>query len=153
MSAKKYSILTIAIVAVLIAAIKYVGPRTAKGKTEAVNQRQILSGQLSSAQQELESATAGVVAAMGELQVQLDELEQRADAGQDGAVRRGLLASILYSAKNSSVVIDGVILQEGDMIHGDKVVRIHKDSIELEKEGQKWQQKLGMRFPAKSDAV
>ena len=153
MSAKKYSILMIAIVAVLIAAIKYVGPRTAKGKTEAVNQSQIFSGQLSSAQQELESATAGVVAAMGELQVQLDELEQRADAGQDGAVRRGLLASILYSAKNSSVVIDGVILHEGDMIHGVKVVKVHEDTVELEKEGQKWQQKIGMRFPAKSDAV
>lgn len=153
MSAKKYWILMIVIVAVLIAAIKYVGPRTAKGTTEAVNQSQILSGQLSSAQQELESATAGIVATMGQLQEQLDELEQRADAGQDDAVRRGLLASILYSDKNSSVVIDGVILHEGDMIHGVKVVRIHEDTVELEKEGQKWQQKLGMRFPAKSDAV
>jgi hypothetical protein len=153
MSAKKYSILTIAILAVLIAAIKYVGPRTAKGTTKAVNQSQIFSGQLSSAQQELESATAGVVSVMVELQEQLDELEQRADAGQDGAVRGGLLASILYSAKNSSVVIDGVILHEGDMICGVKVVKIHEDTVELEKEGQKWQQKLGMRFPAKSDAV
>ena len=153
MSAKKYSILMIAILAVLIAAIKYVGPRTAKGKTEAGNQSRILSGQLSSAQQELESATAGMAAAMGQLQVQLDELEQRADAGQDGASRRGLLASILYGDKNSSVVIDGVILHEGDMIHGVKVVRIHEDTVELEKEGEKWQQKLGMRFPAKSDAV
>jgi hypothetical protein len=153
MSAKKYSILAIAIVVVLIAAIKYVGPRTAKGTTEAVNQRQIFSGQLSSTQQELESVTAGLVSAMGELQEQLDELEQRADAGQDGAVRRGLLASILYSDKNSSVVIDGVILHEGDMIRGVKVVKIHEDTVELEKEGEKWRQKLGMRFPVKSDAV
>jgi len=65
----------------------------------------------------------------------------------------GLLASILYSARVSSVVIDGRILHEGETIHGVKVVRIHEDKVELAKNGEKWQQKVGMTFPVEAGPV
>ena len=66
---------------------------------------------------------------------------------------RGLLASILYSARVCSVVIDGRILHEGDMIHGVKVVRINEDTVELAKDGQRWRQNVGMRFPVEAGPV
>ena len=65
----------------------------------------------------------------------------------------GLLASILYSARLSSVVIDGQILHEGDTIHGVKVVRIHEDTVELAKDDESWRQKVGMTFPVEADPV
>ena len=65
----------------------------------------------------------------------------------------GLLASILYSARVSSVVIDGQILHEGETIHGVKVVRIKQDTVELAKDGRMWRQKVGMTFPVEADAV
>jgi len=65
----------------------------------------------------------------------------------------GLLASILYSARVSSVVIDGQILHEGETIHGVKVVRIHEDTVELAKNDEKWQQRVGMTFPVEADPV
>lgn len=66
---------------------------------------------------------------------------------------RGLLASILYSARFCSVVIDGRILHEGDMIHGVKVVRINEDSVELAKDEQRWRQNVGMTFPVEAGPV
>ncbi len=65
----------------------------------------------------------------------------------------GLLASILYSARMSSVVIDDQILHEGETIHGVKVVRIHEDTVELAKDDERWQQKVGMTFPVEADPV
>ena len=63
----------------------------------------------------------------------------------------GLLASILYSARVSSVVIDGRILHKGDTIHGVKIVGINKDTVEFAKDDQKWQQAVGMVFPVEAD--
>jgi hypothetical protein len=67
--------------------------------------------------------------------------------------RWGLLASILYSARVSSVVIDGEILHEGDTIHGVKVVGINEDTVELAKDDERWQQKVGMVFPVEAGQV
>ncbi len=154
MSAKKYSILLIVTVVTLIAVIKGVSLYTANpGTADAADQAQTLKAQLSSAQQKLDSATAGVVSAMGQLQVQLDELAPGPVATQSPPAAGGLLGSILYSNRRSSVVIDGVILHEGDIIHGVKVFKIHEDAVELEKNGQRWQQNVGMTFPPAADRV
>jgi len=63
-------------------------------------------------------------------------------AAKGGAVLRKdvALTGILYSEDNPSAVIGGAIVKEGDMISGVKVVKIHKDSVEFEKNGKKWTQ-------------
>lgn len=154
MSAKKYSILLIVTVVTLIAVIKGVSLYTATpGTADAADQTQALNAQLSSAQQKLDSATAGVVSAMGQLQVQLDEVAPGPVTTQSPPAAGGLLGSILYSDRHSSIVIDGVILHEGDIIHGVNVFKIHEDAVELEKNGQRWQQNVGMTFPPATDPV
>jgi hypothetical protein len=90
---------------------------------------------------------------MGQLQVQLDEVGSSPVTTQSLPAAGGLLGSILYSNRHSSVVIDGVILHEGDIIHGVKVFKIHEDAVELEKNGQRWQQNVGMSFPSATDPV
>ena len=153
MSAKKYSILIIVTALTLIVVIKGFNFRTAKGDTEAGSQVQTSSGLLSRADQEFESASDREVVETGGLQEQLEEVEERADTGRNSEGRCGLLASILYSDRISSVVIDGLILHEGDMIHGVRVFKIHKDTVELEKSGEKWEQQVGMTFSLGTDQI
>ncbi|MDD5328014.1 MAG: hypothetical protein PHY02_09430 [Phycisphaerae bacterium] len=52
------------------------------------------------------------------------------------------LTGILYSEDKPLVVIDGEIVKEGGTINGVKVVKIHKDSVELERAGVKWTQRV-----------
>jgi hypothetical protein len=58
-----------------------------------------------------------------------------------------VITSILYSRDNPSVVMsDGTIVREEDVIGGAKIVKIHKDKVELEKDGKNWTQKIGERL-------
>lgn len=93
------------------------------------------------------------LAALAECERQLKKAvyERKEPVSEGGSW--GLLASILYSARMSSVVIDGQILHEGETIHGVKVVRIHEDTVELAKDDERWQQKVGMTFPVEADPV
>lgn len=52
------------------------------------------------------------------------------------------LKVILYSEDNPSALIGDKILKEGDTIDGVKVVKINKDSVEFEKDGQQWTQRM-----------
>jgi hypothetical protein len=54
----------------------------------------------------------------------------------------GWVNGILYAEKNPAAVIDKDIMSEGQMIHGVKVVKVHKDKVEFEKQGKRWEQKL-----------
>ena len=54
----------------------------------------------------------------------------------------GVITGILYSKERPSTIIDGQIVHEGDTIHSVKVVKIHRDKIEFEKNGRKWKQKV-----------
>ena len=93
------------------------------------------------------------LAAIAESERQLNKaVHERAELVPE-AGSWGLLASILYSARVSSVVIDGEILHEGDTIHGVKVVGINEDTVELAKDDERWQQKVGMTFPAEAGSV
>jgi len=58
------------------------------------------------------------------------------------AVSRKNLAitGILYSEDNPSAIIGGAIVREGDMIDDVKVVKIRKNIVEFEKNGEKWTQ-------------
>lgn len=54
----------------------------------------------------------------------------------------GWVNGILYSEDNPSVVLDKDIVYEGQEVHGVKVVKVHKDKVEFEKKGKRWEQKL-----------
>lgn len=64
----------------------------------------------------------------------------RAVVSQKAMVSQKNLAitGILYSEDNPSAIIGGAIVREGDMINDVKVVKIHKNSVEFEKNGEKW---------------
>jgi hypothetical protein len=51
------------------------------------------------------------------------------------------LTGILYSEDNPTAIIGGKIVKEGDIINGMKVVKIHRDRVEFEKDGKKWTQR------------
>jgi hypothetical protein len=51
------------------------------------------------------------------------------------------LTGILYSEGNSSAIIYGEIKKEGDIINGTKIIKIHKDEVEFEKDGVRWTQR------------
>jgi hypothetical protein len=50
------------------------------------------------------------------------------------------LTGILYSEDNPSAIIGGAIVKEGDMIGDVKVVKIRRNIVEFEKNGEKWTQ-------------
>ncbi len=58
----------------------------------------------------------------------------------------GVVAGILYAEDSSTALIDGEILREGQFIHGVKLVSIHKDKVEFEKNNKKWDQKVQQRL-------
>lgn len=51
------------------------------------------------------------------------------------------LGSIVYSEDKSSAIVNGRIVHAGDQISGITVLRINKDSVEFEKDGERWLQK------------
>jgi len=46
-----------------------------------------------------------------------------------------VVTSIVYSEENASAMVSNRIVYEGDMIDGYKVVKIHRDKVEFEKNG------------------
>ena len=54
-----------------------------------------------------------------------------------GSNKQLKITGILYS-DNPAVIVDGEIVKEGDMINGAKVIKIHRDKVEFEKDGEKW---------------
>ena len=54
----------------------------------------------------------------------------------------GWINGILYSKDKPSLVLDKDIVCEGQIVHGVKVLKIHKDKVEFEKDGNHWEQKL-----------
>ncbi len=47
-----------------------------------------------------------------------------------------IVSGIMHYAENPSAIICGEVVYEGDEINGYKVVKIHKEKVELEKNGQ-----------------
>jgi len=50
-------------------------------------------------------------------------------------LEQGWLTSIVYSEENASAIVSNRVVYEGDMIDGYKVVKIHRDKVEFEKDG------------------
>ena len=55
---------------------------------------------------------------------------------------RGLVTSILYSDRNSSAVIDGQILREGQSIYGVEVVSISRSEVVFSRDSRTWKQRI-----------
>jgi len=54
----------------------------------------------------------------------------------------GVIAGIIYSQDKPVAIIDGTAVHQGESIHGVKVVRINKNSVEFTKDDNTWIQKL-----------
>jgi len=52
------------------------------------------------------------------------------------------IKGILYSEENPSAIIGTEIIHEGGTVSGATVVKINKDSVEFERDGKKWTQKV-----------
>lgn len=52
------------------------------------------------------------------------------------------LNGILYSEDSPSAIVGNKIVKEGDTVNGAKVIKINKDTVEFEKDGRTWTQKL-----------
>ncbi|HUT29999.1 MAG TPA: hypothetical protein VMX13_09415 [Sedimentisphaerales bacterium] len=48
---------------------------------------------------------------------------------------RAMVTGIIYQEQNPCAIVRGRVAHEGDMIDGYKVVKIHKDRVEFEKNG------------------
>lgn len=53
-----------------------------------------------------------------------------------------VIKGIVYSKGSPTVIIDGLILNEGDKISGVTVVKINPDTVELKKDGKVWTQQV-----------
>ena len=58
---------------------------------------------------------------------------------------RGKLDGILYVIENSTILVDGQALKEGDTLYGVKVVRIDMRKVTFEKDGIRWEQSVRER--------
>jgi len=54
----------------------------------------------------------------------------------------GVVIGIVYSEDKQIALIDKEVVRPGDTIHGVKVVKIHQDNVEFEKNGKVWKQKV-----------
>ena len=63
--------------------------------------------------------------------------------GLFGTPKYGVVNGILFSIEKPSAVLDGQIIKEGDVVYGAKVVKIHRATVEFEKNGKRWRQWVG----------
>ncbi len=56
--------------------------------------------------------------------------------------QKGLIRGIVSSEDSFTALIDTQAVREGDTIHGVKIVKIHVDKVEFEKDGRQWTQEL-----------
>jgi hypothetical protein len=70
-------------------------------------------------------------------------LKDAAVSLKDAAVssKKVALKGILYSEDKPSALIGDTIAREGDVINGVKVVKINRDTVEFEKDGERWTQR------------
>ena len=62
-----------------------------------------------------------------------------------GMGQKGVVTGILYTIENSSAVVDGQIVYEGDTIYDVEVIGIEKCAVEFEKNDNYWKQGVGER--------
>jgi len=68
------------------------------------------------------------------------ETEPKTEAVETVKPEKLVVKGILYSDDNPSAVIGTRIVHQGDKVSGATVVKINRDGVEFEKEGEKWKQ-------------
>jgi len=63
-------------------------------------------------------------------------------SGGDGNVSELIIRGIVYSDTNPTAIIAGQIVKQGQTVGGVKIIKINRDSVELEKDGKNWVQKV-----------
>ena len=71
-----------------------------------------------------------------------EKLKQNLTKSQD-KIAGGVISGIVCSEDKNSAVVDGKIIQQGDTLGQIKVVKVHHEHIEFEKNGKNWTQKIG----------
>ncbi len=56
--------------------------------------------------------------------------------------QQGMVTGILYAMEESSAVIDRQVVRTGDTLHGVKIVSIDRFTVEFEKDGTRWKQRV-----------
>ena len=56
---------------------------------------------------------------------------------------KGRVSSIAYSESHALAFINDKMVSEGDVVDGVTVFKIHEDTVEFEKSGTRWTQKVG----------
>ncbi|MBN2181129.1 MAG: hypothetical protein JW715_04385 [Sedimentisphaerales bacterium] len=59
---------------------------------------------------------------------------------------RGVVAGIIYTEDNPIAVIDGTIVKNNENIHGVKIIKIHADKVDFEKDGKNWTQQVRQKL-------
>jgi hypothetical protein len=49
---------------------------------------------------------------------------------------RGMVTGIAYTNQGRSAIVRGKVVREGDIVDGYKVIKIHRDRVEFEKDGE-----------------
>ena len=56
--------------------------------------------------------------------------------------QKGVVAGILYAMDNSSAVVDNQVVRKGDTLYGVRIIDIQKFTVEFEKDGSRWSQRV-----------
>ena len=71
----------------------------------------------------------------------------QADTESAVAPTRLLMTGILYSDENPAAIVENKIVHEGDIVDSVRIVKIHKDKVEFEKDSCRWSQQAEMLKP------
>lgn len=102
--------------------------------------------QIAILQRRIEELTSQL-ASRSRIEKQLRGLKDEPERTSPPKATRGLVTAILYTLQGSSVVIDNVILYEGDVIHGVKITKIQQDTVEFAKGPHRWTQQIHQSPP------
>lgn len=56
--------------------------------------------------------------------------------------RQGIVTGIIYAGNESSAIVSGQILRNGDILDGVTVFKVNQFSVEFEKNGIQWSQRV-----------
>ncbi len=55
----------------------------------------------------------------------------------------GVITGLVYGDNKGTILVNGQVAREGMVVAGVKIVKVNPDSVEFEKNGQRWVRKVG----------
>lgn len=71
---------------------------------------------------------------------QLEKRQKEISLATEPDTTHGVITGIIYSDDDPVAIIDGTIVRDNGEIHGVKIVKIHKDSVEFDRNNKTWTQ-------------